>query len=300
MVCYHPQQAFYTGERTSTGKMALTFNRAKGYSDKEIKLACGRCIGCRLEYSKQWAIRCVHEAQLHEDNQFITLTYNDRHLPRDYGLHYEHFQAFMKRLRKELGNGIRFYMCGEYGDETSRPHYHALLFNCDLPDRRLHTIRRGNRHYTSETLTRLWGKGHCYTSDVTWQSAAYCARYVTKKITGQGADDHYRWVDKTSGEIHDRAPEFGKMSLRPGIGTQWLEKFKTDVYPCDFVVMNGRKYKPPKAYDKWLEKHDPELLKRLKIQRVRKGKALCENSTPDRLRVREAVQLDSYTRLRRE
>ena len=133
MPCYTPLKGWRSQERTESGKRAITFRLREGYADMPVDVPCGQCIGCRLERSRQWAVRCMHEASLYENNCFITLTYNEDHIPSDGSLKKDHFQKFMKRLRKKFGAGIRFFHCGEYGAELSRPHYHAILFNFDPP-----------------------------------------------------------------------------------------------------------------------------------------------------------------------
>ena len=138
MPCYSPLTA-YKGKSTDSGKMCLSFKRSEGLfgSFSAINLPCGQCIGCRLERSRQWAVRCMHEASLHDENSFLTLTYSDENLPPGGSLHLPDFQNFMKRLRKSIApKRVRFYHCGEYGDILSRPHYHALLFGYDFDDRK--------------------------------------------------------------------------------------------------------------------------------------------------------------------
>ena len=155
MPCYHPLKGFRSREKNSSGKRSITFNHNQGYTDMEITIPCGQCIGCRLERSRQWAIRCVHEASLYQDNCFITLTYSPEHLPKDNSLHKEHFQLFMKRLRKAFGQKIRYFHCGEYGENFSRPHYHACLFNVDFKDKELLKNFNGNKIYTKQNK-QLW------------------------------------------------------------------------------------------------------------------------------------------------
>ena len=124
MPCYHPITAWRLvgGMDKKTGKWKITFDKRKGHPATEMKISCGQCIGCRLERSRQWAVRCVHEASLHTANSFITLTYRNECLPGDGSVHPEHFQKFMKRLRKALPDvKIRFFHCGEYGSMLSRP-----------------------------------------------------------------------------------------------------------------------------------------------------------------------------------
>ena len=137
MVCLSPLEAYYSKELNRTGKRSLVFDKREALSGVPINVPCGQCIGCRLQKSLDWAVRCVHEKSLHEESSFVTLTYDDEHLPKNGSLVYRDFQLFMKRLRKEFApTNIRFYMCGEYGETFSRPHYHACLFNCFFPDRK--------------------------------------------------------------------------------------------------------------------------------------------------------------------
>ena len=240
----------------ANGKRKIVFNPRDGFSDLPILLPCGQCIGCRLERSRQWAIRCMHEAQLHDENSYITLTYNDKNLPKDGSLNLRHFQLFMKRLRKKTGKKIRFYHCGEYGEKFKRPHYHACLFGYQFPDLRYFKTINGNKLYTSKYLDSVWTNkngetmGFSTIGNVTFESAAYVARYIMKKINGEKAEAHY--VNKETGEI--LKPEYTTMSRRPGgLGAEWLKKYKTDVYPGDFVVVRGKKMKPPKYYDRQYE-----------------------------------------------
>ncbi len=262
------------------------FNKNAGYRDLPVKLPCGQCVGCRLERSRQWAIRCSHEASLYEDNAFITLTYSDAHLPSDGSLNLVHFQKFIKRLRKQYGPKIRYYHCGEYGEKFKRPHYHACLFNFDFEDKKLFQIKNNNRYYTSEILQTLWPMGFSIIGDVTFQSAAYVARYIMKKINGAAAENHY--ANPETGEI--LKPEYTTMSRRPGIGSAWLKKYQSDVYPGDFVVMGGKKMKPPKYYDRQYELTNPSEYGQLKTDRVLNAKKFESNNTPERLKTREVVQ----------
>lgn len=241
----------------------------------------------------------MHEAQLYERNVFITLTYDNENLPENRSLDLTHFQKFMKRLRKKFGANIRFYHCGEYGDRYGRPHYHACIFNLDFPDKTIIRITpQGHKLYASKTLDDLWGFGLTRIGDVTFESAAYCARYIMKKITGDPAKEHYEYVSE-DGEIFNRVPEYTTMSRRPGIGAAWLDKYYRDVYPSDEVIINGKRYRPPKAYDARFEIIDPDMLVRVKHGREVAGFRHRANNTPDRLKVREAVQRRKLERLKR-
>ena len=305
MPCYKPVTALRSPAKIN-GKYKVLFNTAPA-DFLPIQLPCGQCIGCRLERSRQWAVRCMHEAQMHQENCFITLTYSDDQLPRDRSLHKHHFQKFMKRLRKAIApKKVRYYMCGEYGDNTKRPHYHACLFGYDLPDKELFRTTDGINLYSSASLEQIWGKGFVTVGDVTFESAAYVARYVTKKITGIRADEldeiglkHYEWLCPITGEVTELQPEYTAMSLKPGIGKTWLDKYDSDVYNHDHVIVNGKKCRPPRYYDKLLESYDSEKLEELKKSRQEKAVLHEKNNTLDRLMVREKVQNQRFKQLKR-
>lgn len=233
----------------------------------------------------------MHESQLHQSNLFITFTYNAQNLPQNLSLNLRHFQLFLKKLRKKFGPNIRFFHCGEYGEITNRPHYHAILFNFDLPDlKHYQTNRDGHRIYTSKILDKIWGHGECKVGSVTFESAAYVARYCTVKITGKKAAAHYG----------DRKPEYATMSRRPGIGSGWYAKYASETYPSDTVVSRGVPMRPPKAYDKWLEKSDPKLHAKVRAKRVQNASQHADDQTPERLRVREEVKRAQIRSLKRD
>lgn len=226
-------------------------------------------------------MRCVHEASLYRDNSFITLTYADAHLPKHGSLKHSDFQKFLKRLRKHTGpTRVRFYMCGEYGTQTQRPHYHACLFNWDWPDKQhWRTTSQGHKAYKSELLAKLWPQGHSETGDVNFETAAYVARYCVQKVTGKAAEAHYG----------ERTPDYNKMSLKPGIGAPWLNIYKTDVYPHDHVIVRGERMKPPKYYDTLLKREDRELMEKLKSDRELAALANEADNTPQRLAAKQQV-----------
>lgn len=304
MSCFHPLRAFKTHEGD------VVFNELGRYDiAAQLSLPCGQCIGCRLERSRQWAMRCLHEAQLHQENAFLTLTYDEDNIPTTGSLFYEDFQLFMKRYRKIAK--VRFYMCGEYGDETFRPHYHACIFGHNFPDRvLLKTTKAGSKIYTSPTLDKLWPHGLTSIGDVNFDSAAYVARYCMSKITGPEAKHAYRryssevdeiHMDMETGEIysHELTPEFNKMSLKPGIGAEWFNKYRTDVYPHDYVVINGKEVKPPKFYDKLYSRERPQDAEYVKHLREMAGRSRYQDNTPERLAVKEVVKHASISQLKR-
>lgn len=231
---------------------------------------------------------------------FITLTYDDDHLPADRSLDLDHFQRFMKRLRKKHGAGIRFFHCGEYGEKFGRPHYHALIFNHDFADKKPWKKRGEVTLYTSVDLQGLWPYGFCSVGAVTLQSAGYVARYIMKKVTGPRADDHYEYVNPETGEVTQRRPEYVTMSRRPGIGARWFEQFRDEVFPGDFVVVDGRKARPPRFYDNLLEALSEVEHEAMVIHRRRRAAAHRENVTPERLAVREKCTSARVNRLVRD
>jgi hypothetical protein len=299
MPCFSPLEAYRSLEPNSNGKYPLVFGKESSDTGEKVEVPCGRCHGCRLERSRQWAMRCVHEASLYEDNCFITLTYSPENLPEDGSLHKDHFQKFMKRLRKKYApKTIRFYMCGEYGEENGRPHFHALLFNHDFSDKTLWSVREDVSLFVSEELNKLWPFGYCIIGDVTFESAAYVARYVMKKVTGDAAEEHYSRVDPESGEITFLTPEYNCMSRRPGLAFDWYEKYKGDLRK-DFITLNGRKIKPPKYYDGLYEREDPEAFSQLKADRALSAYYAKKSDHYDRLRDKGAITLKRLKLLKR-
>lgn len=301
MACYHPLEAFYSKDLNRSGKRSIVFNPRQALQpDVILNLPCGQCIGCRLERSRQWAIRCMHESKMHRDNCFITLTYDEKNLPTDGSLHKEDYQNFLKRLRKELHpQKVRYYMCGEYGDQTSRPHFHACLFGYRPEDLTLYKTSNGNRLYNSKLLQKIWSHGHVVIGELTFESAAYVARYVMKKITGKNAHEHYDTINEKTGEVTTRIPEYNQPSLKPAIGRTYLEKYKGYILDHDGVIVNGKKVKPPKYYDKLLSKDSPIQHENNLERRVTTGKKNASDNTPERLAVKEIVHAAQLTQKRK-
>lgn len=251
MDCKNPMLAVFDD---STGKYCFigAVNHLKTYNNDSLLhdstgkvkyLPCGQCLACRINRSKDWAARCVLESRMHDQNSFITLTYNPENLPSDLSLHKDDFQKFMKRLRKYLskkGIKISYYMCGEYGELYQRPHYHVCIFGWYPDDYRLWRIRDGVKLYISPTLQKLWPYGFITVGDVTYESAAYVARYVVKKYTGDMGVEFYG----------DRLPPYTNMSLKPAIGQRFFEKYSEEIYERECVIIKGNmKAKIPRYYD---------------------------------------------------
>lgn len=265
MACFDPNLAWYSRDGGAEGGTLMFGRPPSGVSP--VFLPCGKCKGCLLERSRQWAVRCMHEASLYDDNCFVTLTYNDESLPAGGSLVPDHMTLFLKRLRKRISPiKVRYYYAGEYGTQFGRPHYHALLFGYSFPDAVFVGMRHGYATFRSSLLEQLWDKGFSEFGSVSYESAAYVARYVVGKdsrpIVGVNAD----------GEYAELEPEFSRMSRRPGIGRGWLDKFGSEVYPADGVVVNGKLRKPPKYYDIQVDLSSPELMDRVRAARRMKAR----------------------------
>lgn len=301
MPCFKPLRGF----RGQRGLVIRGRKVSRLTPESELSIPCGQCTGCRIDRAKQWAIRCLHEASLHHSNYFATLTYETE--PHGGTLVRHHYQNFMKRLRKARpGQSIRYYMCGEYGDNLSRPHYHACLFNIEFSDLELWKVQNGHRLYRSDELEKIWGHGYCLLGDVTFESAAYVARYVMKKIWGKDAQKtdengltYYERMDLNTGEIYQIEPEYNTMSLKPAIGHDWFKKYSLDCYPSDFITNKGSKQKLPRYYDKLFEKEDQEQYETVKKARRKRAEKHAENNTPRRLKVREKVLQAKLKQLKR-
>lgn len=255
---------------------------------KYVEVPCGQCLECRINYSRSWADRCLAETQYHQHNWFITFTYDDDHVPYtgdvvnpDTGeisnvqtLVKKDIQLFWKRLRRSLyhrydGNPpkIMYFACGEYGSQTKRPHYHAIVFGLPIDDLTLYKKAPTGNYYNSEWLQRIWGNGYVVVADATWQSCAYTARYILKKQYGQESKE----LKKIGVQ-----PEFTAMSLKPAIGKQFYEDHKEEIYGSGAFVSTsdgGRQIRPNRYFDKLLEREDPERLLRLKEKRIESMKA---------------------------
>lgn len=321
MACFNPIEAYeLCGQYTDNGKKVIVWRVDSKVPYKSILVRCGKCVGCLNDRVNDWAVRCVHEASLHPENCFITLTYNNEWLPPGGGLRRSDFVLFMKRLRKrfvtpprDLGirdppevrralrkgwigaHRIRFFHCGEYGSDYSRPHHHACLFNFMPDDLELYKVKRGVRLFTSESLEEVWssqirkedfrcydestifereGKiyakhGFCTVGDVSIESAAYIARYAIKQHL-RGSDGRPPLASCCDEDgVVDELSEYVTMSRNPGIGGDWIKKYWSDCYPKDHLHLNGFKWRNPRYYDEIYDRIDPEDMAKVKAKRMR-------------------------------
>lgn len=284
MACYRPIQAYQP-------VMGGPLRWAESKDSRPVSIACGSCIGCRIRRQREWTVRLMCESKMHADSMFLTLTYDDEHKPRDNGLCYRDVQLFLKRTRQELKRPVRYFVCGEYGDKTLRPHYHMCLFGW-WPDDAMRVSGVYSQHqlYGSEVLSRLWGNGKADFGVVTPQSAAYTASYVLKKWNGPDTEGRYERVTE-DGEIREVEREFARMSLKPGIGAEWFKKYFPEVMHSgwDAVrLMNG--FKPVPKYFATMYEAMNDLDHEAFVGRLADMfEKDSWNSTPARLAVREEV-----------
>ena len=265
-MCTAPLSAWRSKKwNPKSGKYGITFVAAEADITDWISVPCGRCVECRLEKRRQWAIRCMHEASMYDENSFVTLTYDDAHLPPFGSLDQKEpddLQVFMKALRhKYARRRIRFFACGEYG-EYGRPHYHLLLFNHDFSDKKRWSVRGDYTVFRSEVLEKLWRKGQSEIGEVTFESASYVAKYCMKD-KDYSEDPLFQYYLS----IGVWKPEFSRMSRRPGIGAGWCDEFKDEVLRDDSVIVNGREVKPPKYYMDRYEDSEYEKVEKIKAKR---------------------------------
>lgn len=245
MACTAPLQCYYSNKLNETGKRSIVFDYKKSYMGtdptvpKSLQIPCGKCLQCKADQSLMWSIRGYHESTLHPYNSFLTLTYDDEHLPADKKIDKRTLQLFIKRLRKAVAPlKLRYIACGEYGEKSRRPHYHAIIFGTDFLHDKLPIT---DKLYTSQTVIDCWPQGFVSIAPVTMSSICYVCGYVLKKA---GDDD-----------------TFSLMSRRPGIGHDWLDRYKSDLTRTGKVAIEGREYAISPRYVQWSEGDFEEVKK---------------------------------------
>lgn len=325
MSCYHPQTAVVLGVNPETGKKVIKFLgddvvASLMYPGKEVlQVPCGQCIGCRIDRSRQWANRCLLELQYHDSAYFVTLTYDDLHIPKSYYADPEtgeahtsftlckrDFQLWLKRVRKKYcDDSIRFFACGEYGGQTHRPHYHSIMFGLHLDDLvKYKTVREGDSYYiyyNSPGLSATWPFGFVVIGEVTWESCAYVARYVTKKLTGESAEFYKKF---------NLVPEFSDMSRRPGIARQYYDEYGKEIFDTNYINVStpkgGKKFRPPRYFERLFDVDNPGFLDDLKEHRKNVAHSTMDAKMkrtnlipPEILKVEESAFQNKTKKLRR-
>lgn len=296
MPCVAPNIAY----RATYKGGPVTFKRPQQHTYETIELPCGTCELCRAEQARQQAVRIIHEQQMHDDSIWITLTYNDEHLPQYGSLSSEtpknartidryswqrprdrnHLSNFWKRLRNRLGvhpRQLRYYVAGEYGDESLRPHYHACLFGTGLPEDAKVYRTTPHRLWTSKLYDEIWGHGEVKIGALTFETARYTASYVIKKLRHK---QRYTRIDEETGELLEQVQPRAYMSRN--LGRAWWDKYRHQVSAHDHVIINGRRQKPPRAYDRWLKERSEIVMGMINNQRQEHALSL----TPEQTRAR--------------
>lgn len=288
MACYHPIPA-----RRSQDGGPWRLHPQLGTADATVP--CGKCLGCRTDRQNVWVTRCTHEAALWENNKFVTLTYDDEHLPPE--LRLDDLQKFLKRLRKaadkenqrhiitEGPSAIRYVACGEYGERTQRPHYHLILFNCAFSDEKPYDDKLS----TSKTLELLWKQGAAKLAPFSSATAAYVAGYLTKT----GKRDYYNELGQKL------TPPFFRMSLRPAIGQKWVDKYSTDIQN-GYTIIDGIRKKLPRYYAQRLIRKREQA--GLQLQEVMTGtpRKHTDKYDPERLAAAEQIHRQSHNQKHRQ
>lgn len=277
MGCYHPVDIMVNPKPTTPQAIRVAYPQT---------VPCGNCIGCRGDQARDWAIRIMHETEMHRHSWFTTLTYDNEQIPEHGSLHPADLRQFFKTLRRDRPKGsVSYFACGEYGETTQRPHYHAVLFGPHFLDRDILRHSNGSPIWRSPDLESHWDLGLSEFGTVTPASAAYVAGYVNKKLHKKAHPDAYLRVDPDTGEIVEIQKEFARMSLKPAIGNRWIRKWWRDVYPRDFVVVDGKQFRPPRYYDKWMgqihEKEDHDCDEHRRIMIDVRMKRMEEKNIPD-------------------
>lgn len=290
MSCNKPLVAYQAFKKNTRGTRSISFSPDGG--THPIALPCGQCIGCRLDKARAWAMRIYLEGLQHEDSCFVTLTYDEENIPDGNTLSPTDLQRFIKNLRNHHRHlRLRYYAVGEYGGITQRPHYHAILFGIRFHDRSVFKHKRDYSIDISGTLARAWPHGVSTIQDNSIEAAAYVSRYAVKKITGKKAEEAYQVVDPETGEIFQQHPEFARMSRNPGIGSEWLKKYHSDLYPKGYVTDGkGNKFPPPEYFNKLFEKWHPEVYQAMREERREEVFEKYSTHNYERAEAREKIQ----------
>lgn len=290
MPCYKPLTAY----KPLDGG-ALVFSERKNC--RTVTIRCGSCIGCRLIRQNSWSLRILFESQMHATSYFLTLTYRDECVPPGGTLDYSDVQLFLRRLRRRVGK-VRFFCTAEYGGQFGRPHYHLMLFGLKLDDlERINSARSKQPIFRSALIEECWPQGHSSLGFVTLASARYCAKYAVDKVTGSRADVHYTRVNDETGEVWQVKPEFARMSLKPGIGFSWFERYWRDILLAGdgaVVLPAGKRVSCPEYFRRVADRVadlPPGIVTSLQSKAMLDALDRAWDSTPERLAVREQCTL---------
>lgn len=299
MKCLDPVRMY----RGDNGTVSHVLHKVNSVKDEFFR-PCGLCINCRLRRAEGNAIRMVHESKFHDEKCFLTLTYDDSKIPPRSSLRYDDVTKFIKRLRKSLEStkydkSLSYYRVGEYGGSNHRPHYHMVLFGINFLNLDLKYLGNSNyvkksalvsdrMYYKSSYVSDCWSHGFVDVGPVDMSTCYYTAKYVTKKLYAKTAD-YSDWL----------LPERSSSSKKNPIGKRWIEKYYTDVYPHDYVVLDGKKLQPPRYYDDWLKLNHPSLWSVVSSKRLLSASEITHLDYYD-LMAKQTIQLESQKRFTRD
>ena len=316
MGCTSPLRVWHSKEvNESTGKRGITFSDSYAYEkDMPFEIACKQCNSCLRDRSGNWGLRLYGESMQYDNNHFLTLTFDEENLHKrenPLSVDKRDMQLFNKRLRKSIASEnphdkienpeefkswnkahkLKFYQIWEYGELNNRPHYHSLLFNVPyFDDLVLYSQgKNGDNLYKSEKLAKLWPHGQCAIGEVNMDTIGYTTNYVVNNKSGEGAEEYYSRTDLETGEVYQVEKQGSSMSK--GLGNQFYEDFRNDMYPKDFITLSGRKTKLPKYYDLLEELADPIRFDEIKEKRLESAMKFKNDDTPERRKVKEKVSL---------
>lgn len=293
-MCTSPNKAWMPIEPDQEGKKHLRFRPpsvSKMAEYEMIETPCNKCVSCDMLRALRQAVQLHCELRTTDTRSyFLTLTYDNEHLPEDFSVDKQELQRFIKRLRKwhtKNNKGkMRYKSQGEYGGMFGRPHYHLAIFNLELTDLQLIGSEANYPAYESETLSKIWGKGQVHLIDLVFENCLYITTHHIEQKTSDSVKTHEKPIRHplTNKLITERKPEFSTQSSKPGIGKQFFEKYMSDMYPSDFLTYKGQKMPVPKYFDALLKQHDPKLYENIKTKRAEKveSRSVEENYLKDR------------------
>lgn len=353
MPCYHPQVVYVFKDKKSMSnghtlvqsdfdyrklkEIKLALGNERSFYNKKLKtieecictdatlIPCGHCVGCSTDISKSWMNRMVLEKEVSSTSYFLTITYDEEHLPSDHMLKKNHLDKFIKDIRNYFKNNydydnIRYYACGEYGSKTARPHYHMIVYNLPLTSLEYEILGLGKGVkclfktvgmsvdneplYQFDFLNNIWKKGFVVVGKVTSKSCGYVARYVNKKRMKKLPN----WLLEKQGIV----PEFNCMSRMPGIGEEYYHQNYLKILDNNLnFYIDGQLMSVGRYFEKFLDKFHPEEMERYK--KLKESKSLFGKAYISGLSIRspsttineelekdEALHLQKYSTLHRK
>jgi len=307
MGCHRPLTGWYSKEiNEKTGLRSLVFDHTYAWEkDMPLEVPCRQCNGCLMDRSDGWKVRLYGETLEHDVNYFFTFTYDEEHLQKKkspLSVDKKDMTLFNMRLRKKIRSEnphkkseepeefkkwneerkLKFYRISEYGELEKRPHHHSIHFNVPyFDDLVLYSQgKNGDKLYESKKMQELWPFGQVAIGEVNINSISYTTNYMTGSKYGDAAEEYYSRTDLETGEVYQVEPESSSMSN--GLGASFYEKYRSDMFPKDFLTIDGRKMKIPGYFDRLEELSDGILFDEIKEKRIEGAMKFASDNTPER------------------